>query len=84
MHKERAPSVARWEAVGLLKRKEDGKRASAGVARFFIPRESGGGPVYAPSLIRAVAVSACRLAVWSFTLFTSDLHRSMYVMLHYD
>jgi len=46
---------------------------------ILIPRESGGGPVRAPCPMRAVAVSACGLAVWSFTEFSNldgDLYKA--------
>jgi hypothetical protein len=57
----------RWRLEGCWKRRR--KRMSEGwrTRDFYIPRESGAGPLRAPCLIRGIAVSVCRLPVRSFT-----------------
>lgn len=54
---KRAERCIAWvagEGVGLLERKEEGKWATRTCRRSasFMPRESGGGPVHAPCLMR--------------------------------
>jgi hypothetical protein len=44
-------SVVSRVLLACVKRKEEGKRARGGQQRRFYTCESGGGPVYAPSLI---------------------------------
>jgi hypothetical protein len=65
-HKKRAPSVARWRLLGCWKGRKKRKERAMSRRDFYTPRKRRRGRARAlPNA--AVAVSWCRVAVWSFT-----------------